>query len=191
MTLGRIYPGQDCSLAAGLEIVGERWTLLVLRDCFYGVRRFRDFHAHLDIPRAVLTARLKRLVTEGLLERRARPTGPEYRLTDRGVGMWPTVFALAQWGEQHLAPAAGPRRLYRHQPCGADLEPTGRCPGCRTVPGPGEITIRHGPGAETTPRDDPVSQALAIGPHQLLTPLLRPETNGPHEPGTRPETQAT
>ena len=181
MALTRTYPRQDCSLAGALEIVGERWTLLVLRDCFYGLRRFGDFHAHLDIPRAVLTERLKRLVAEGLLERRAHPTGPEYRLTDRGVGMWPTVYAMAQWGEQHLAPPAGPRRLLSHVPCETDLAPSGLCPGCGTVPGPAELAIRHGPGADTDLRDDPVTRALAAGPHQLLTPLL-PAAAGDDEP---------
>jgi DNA-binding HxlR family transcriptional regulator len=172
MSSRRTYGRQDCSLAGALEIVGERWTLLVLRDCFYGVRRFNDFHAHLDVPRAVLTDRLKRLVTEGLLERRPTPTGSEYRLTGAGLRLWPAVHALAQWGEWHLAPGSGPRRLFSHASCGTDLDPGGRCPRCDRVPAPAELATRPGPGAAPGFRDDPVSRALGAGPHRLLTALL-------------------
>src|SRR2546423_15667325 len=71
--LGKDYEGQDCSLARALEVVGERWTLLIVRDAFYGVRRFSDFAAHLDIPRAVLSDRLAGLVEDGLMQRRPDP----------------------------------------------------------------------------------------------------------------------
>ena len=71
--LGKDYEGQDCSIARSLEVVGERWTLLIVRDAFYGVRRFNDFQAHLDIPKAVLSDRLSGLVEEGMLERRPTP----------------------------------------------------------------------------------------------------------------------
>ena len=177
MALGKDYAAQDCSLARALEIVGERWTLLVLRDCFYGVRRFGDLHAHLDIPRAVLTQRLKSLTAAGLLERRAHGSSHEYVLTDRGVSLWPAVFTLAQWGEQHLSPDAGPRRLFSHAACGTDLEPSGLCTACRTVPGAEDLLVRNGPGADPTLRTDTVSRALRQQPHRLLTPLeLAPES---------------
>ena len=74
--LGREYERQDCSLARSLEVIGERWTLLIVRDAFYGVRRFTEFHEHLDIPKAVLSDRLKGLIEEGVLERRADPRTP-------------------------------------------------------------------------------------------------------------------
>ncbi|MBV8713141.1 MAG: helix-turn-helix transcriptional regulator, partial [Solirubrobacterales bacterium] len=67
--LGKDYEAQDCSLARALEVIGERWTLLILRDAFFGVRRFNDFHVHLDIPKAVLSDRLSGLVEDGILER--------------------------------------------------------------------------------------------------------------------------
>jgi DNA-binding HxlR family transcriptional regulator len=168
----RTYGKQDCSLAGALEIIGERWTLLVLRDCFYGVRRFNDFQAHLDVPRAVLTDRLKRLVAAGVLERSPTPTGNEYRLTARGTTIWPAIFAIAQWGERNLAPRSGPRQVFSHVTCGTDLEPSGLCPHCDDVPGPAQLTTRPGPGAHTGLRDDPVSRALTSGPHRLLTGLL-------------------
>src|SRR6476659_5502724 len=108
--LGKDYEKQDCSIARTLEVIGERWTLLVVRDVFYGVRRFSDFQAHLDIPRAVLTARLSALVDGGVLERRRYRDSPprdEYVLTEAGVALWPAVYALAQWAVAFLPTAAG------------------------------------------------------------------------------------
>jgi DNA-binding HxlR family transcriptional regulator len=165
--LGTDYARQDCSIAKALEVVGERWTLLILRDCFLGVRRFSDFQSHLDISRAVLTSRLDALVADGLLVR----TGaghPEYRLTEEAAGLWPTIFALGQWGERRTTPGR-PRRLYRHVGCG-ELGDDGRCTSCGMVPGPAELEVRPGPGADPTLRDDPVSVALRQ-PHRLLEPL--------------------
>src|ERR1700675_1097099 len=89
VALGKDYELQDCPVARALELVGERWTILVIRDCFLGVRRVSEFLVHLDIPRAVLTSRLDRLVAEGMLERREyRPGRSEYLLTDRGRSLW-------------------------------------------------------------------------------------------------------
>ena len=111
MALGKDYELQDCPVARALELVGERWTILVIRDCFLGVRRFSDFLVHLDIPRAVLTSRLDRLVSEGMLERREYSLGrSEYLLTDRGRSLWPILHSLAEWGDQQAAPRAGRRR---------------------------------------------------------------------------------
>ena len=107
MALGTEYAQQDCSLARTLEVVGERWTLLILRDCFLGVRRFADFEAHLDISKAVLTQRLATLVDAGLLETVPRGRRHDYVLTDRGRSLWPVLFTMTQWGEEHLAPEAG------------------------------------------------------------------------------------
>ena len=168
MPLGTDYARQDCSLARALEVVGERWTLLILRDCFWGVRRFSDFQAHLDISKAVLAARLDALVADGLLTRTG--TGhPEYELTDEALDLWPAVHALAQWGERRTTPGR-PRRLFAHVGCG-DLEADGRCRSCGRVPPPRDLEIRPGPGADFTVRDDPVSVALRE-PHRLLEPLV-------------------
>src|SRR4051812_46978020 len=98
--LGKEYLDQDCALARALEVVGERWTLLILRDAFYGVRRFSDFHAHLDIPKAVLADRLDGLVEQGVLDRVADPGHGGrnlYELTNRGRDLWPAVYALMSW----------------------------------------------------------------------------------------------
>lgn len=170
MTLGRDYDGQNCSLARALEVVGERWTILVLRDLFFGVRRFTDLQAHLDIPRAVLADRLTRLVDAGVATRTEYRRGRhQYSLTEHGQGLWPALFALSQWGERHDSPN-GRRRVFSHAPCGEDLTPSGQCPACGALPTAAEIEIRPGPGVAHD-RDDPVSVALHAR-HRLLTPLL-------------------
>jgi DNA-binding HxlR family transcriptional regulator len=169
MALGKNYDRQDCSLARSLELVGERWTLLVVRDALYGVRRFGDFLSHLDVPRAVLAQRLQTLVAAGVLERRRYQESPprdEYVLTEMGRELWPAVYMLASWGERHLA---GTNRHFVHAACGTRLDPTAACPACGTRPPLGEIEVRPGTGAGHL-RDDPVSRSLRA-PHRLLEPL--------------------
>jgi DNA-binding HxlR family transcriptional regulator len=169
--LGTGYAGQDCSLASALEVVGERWTLLVVRDLFDGVRRFGDLQRHLEIPRAVLAARLRTLVDHGVVERRADRLGRhDYVLTDRGVELWPAVHALTQWGEKHCAPR-GPRRVVTHAACGVPLDAHGHCPACLMAPSPWHVDVRPGPGVDPRPREDAVSRALRR-PRRLLTPLV-------------------
>lgn len=167
MPLGTDYARQDCSLARALEVVGERWTMLILRDCFWGVRRFSDLQAHLDISRAVLSARLDALVADGLLTR-TEDGHPEYHLTEDGLALWPTLYALTQWGEQRSTPGH-PRRIFFHVGCG-QLRRDGRCATCGETPSPGDLEIHPGPGADLTVRDDQVSVGLRK-PHRLLTPL--------------------
>ncbi len=168
MALGVDYAGQDCSLARALEVVGERWTLLILRDCFLGVRRFSDFEAHLDISKAVLSQRLAALVGAGLLVRTGDAGHRQYAVTQRGRDLWPAIFALTQWGEG-LSERA-PRRVFEHAGCGGAVDATGRCAACGAVPGPERLETRPGPGADPTVRDDVVSRALRT-PHRLLEPL--------------------
>lgn len=170
MALKSDYSTQECSLARTLEVVGERWTLLILRDCFFGLRRFTDFQRHLGIPKAVLTIRLDRLVSAGILARREyRPGRQEYQLTEKGLDLWPALHALNAWGNQNLAPH-GPRSLFIHTDCETPLAAGGFCPECRRVPAAGEIEYRPGPGRVSDP-DDPVEQALRPR-HKLLEPLL-------------------
>src|ERR1700750_3199042 len=102
--LHRTYSDQDCSVARALEVVGERWTILILRDAFLGVRRLDDFQRSLGVARNVLQTRLRRIVEGGLLERRVsreRPVRHEYRLTPRGEDLWPVLLALMEWGDRH------------------------------------------------------------------------------------------
>ena len=166
MPLGTDYASSGCSLARTLEIVGERWTLLIVRDLLFGVRRFSDIQRHLDIPRAILADRLKTLESAGVIER----DGRDILLTERGLQLWPAVHSLMQWGERHLAPD-GPVRMFSHAACDTDLDASGACPACHTDPPPAEIETRSGPGAKRT-RDDAVTVALRE-PHLLLAPIPR------------------
>lgn len=173
MALGIDYARQDCSLARALELVGERWTLLIVRDCFFGVRRFGDFRIHLDISKAVLAQRLGALVDAGLLERRARTFegGHEnYVPTPALERLWPAIFALSYWGEEQTAKPAGKRRKFMHAPCGTDLGPLGMCPECGVAPGPHDIDTDIGPGYDPDTRSDEVSMQLRTR-RRLLTPL--------------------
>jgi DNA-binding HxlR family transcriptional regulator len=173
MALGKDYAGQQCALARALELVGERWTLLVVRDVFYGVHRFSDLQAHLDIPRAVLTSRLAALVDAGILQRRRYQQSPprdEYLLTDTGRALWPAIFALGQWAVEHVPSAEGVVREYAHIPCDAVVDRTGMCPVCRVIAPVEELEMRPGPGAGAYLRTDPVSVALRR-PHRLTERL--------------------
>jgi DNA-binding HxlR family transcriptional regulator len=165
--LGNDYDRQTCSLARTLEVVGERWTLLIVRDLFMGIQRFSDLVAHLDIPRAILSARLSALEAEGLVERGDRQ---EVHLTAAGRDLWPSVYALTQWGERHRCAGGGARRLWLHAACGTALDDAGACPQCGVTPTPEEVETRPGTGRDRPMRDDAVSVALRE-PHRLLTPL--------------------
>ncbi|UNS97239.1 helix-turn-helix transcriptional regulator [Streptomyces tubbatahanensis] len=175
MALKKGYAAQDCSLARTLELVGERWTMLVIRDAFYGVRRYSDFLAHLDIPRAVLSTRLRTLTESGVMERRRYEQSPprdEYVLTEKGRRLWSALFALLMWGQEFTTGGATVRRRYVHAACGHELEAGGGCRPCeRPAVPPEDIEVHPGPAAEgPTARHDPVSRALSK-PHRLLRPL--------------------
>jgi DNA-binding HxlR family transcriptional regulator len=140
------YEGQNCSIARALEIVGERWTLLIVRDAFLGRRRFDEFQQSLGISRNVLTERLGRLVDEGILDRvlyQERPERYEYRLTTKGRDLHLALTALRQWGDAYLSPK--PPSVLRakgtKKPVVAALVPKGaeayRVDEVELVPGPG------------------------------------------------------
>lgn len=155
--LPRTYKSQHCSVARSLELIGERWTLLVIRDAFLGVRRFDDFQRSLGVARNVLTARLELLVEEGILERRRyqqRPERFEYRLTeDKGLGLWPVLIALVRWGDEHLADGRPPRRIV-HRGCGGEITERLGCEACGAALGPRDVEAIPGPGST---RGRPVS----------------------------------
>lgn len=122
-----------CSIARTLDVVGERWTLLVLRDAFNGVRRFEDFAARLPIARNILTDRLQTLVEHGILRRdpyQERPARYEYRLTPKGMELYPVLIALLQWGDRHLAGEDGPPLDVLHRDCGHPVTAAVLCTGC-------------------------------------------------------------
>jgi DNA-binding HxlR family transcriptional regulator len=172
MALGHDYEMQDCPIARALELVGERWTLLIIRDCFLGVSRFNDFLAHLDVPKAILSARLEKLVASGILrKKRYGPRQYDYLLTERGTALFPILYGFAVWGDTHHAPSKGRRRVFSHVTCGTELDPHGVCPTCKTFAAPDDVEIRNGAGAELDLRDDIVTKVLS-SPHRLLSPLM-------------------
>ncbi|SNS95775.1 transcriptional regulator, HxlR family [Streptosporangium subroseum] len=151
-TLGHMHARVDnCSIERTLAVVGEKWTLLVLREAFNGVRRFADMQASTGAPRQVLSARLTRLVEEGILRKVPyREPGQrrrdEYRLTQMGLDLYPTMMALMQWGDRYLADPDGPPVLITHRGCGALVEQHFRCADGHEVAGPREVTPIPGPG---------------------------------------------
>ena len=123
---------ENCSVARALEVIGEKWTLVVLREVFQGVRRFDDMRARTQIPRQVLSVRLARLVQDGILYRKPyREPGQrvrmEYRLTPKGIDLHPVLLSLMTWGDRYLADPAGPSLELYHRDCGAPVELQLRC----------------------------------------------------------------
>jgi DNA-binding HxlR family transcriptional regulator len=127
------YPGQTCSIAKALEVVGERWTLLIVRDVMTGYRRFDELQKSLGVARNVLSARLQRLVEEDILERRPYQESPErheYFLTEKGLDLWPSLVALLGWGDRHTEYPDGPPLLVFHKECGGAVSDRGVCERC-------------------------------------------------------------
>jgi DNA-binding HxlR family transcriptional regulator len=148
MALGKDYATQECSIARALEVVGERWTLLVLRDVFLGLHRFDELIASLGVTRTVLTHRLRKLVDEGVLERRRYQERPErfsYHPTEKGRALLPVLMGLMRWGDAYYAGAAGPPRLLLHRGCGGALTDTQTCGRCAAAVGFDEVDAPLGP----------------------------------------------
>jgi DNA-binding HxlR family transcriptional regulator len=127
------FASMECSVARTLDVVGEWWTLLVLRDCFSRVRRFEDFQKSLGIARNVLADRLQTLVDNGILERRQyqeRPDRHEYRLTQKGLDLYPVLVSLMRWGDRWAFGADPAPVQLTHKACGHDVMPVLVCPGC-------------------------------------------------------------
>ena len=146
--LGRTYEDQICSISRTLEVVGERWTLLIVRDIFFGVRRFGDLQTSLGVARNVLTDRLNHLVEDGIVARepyQELPTRYEYALTPKGMDLLPVLLAMMQWGDKHALPAAGPPRLVRHLHCGGEVGQHLACTKCEQRLGENDIEILPGP----------------------------------------------
>lgn len=141
---------QPCSIARSVAVIGDRWTLMILRDAFLGVRRFEAFQARLGISRTIITERLKLLVAEGVLTRlvyQDRPIRHEYRLTEKGLDLYPVVMAIVSWGDRHYAGEAGAPLLHRHKACGCDFHPVMTCSACHAPVAAREVETRPGPGA--------------------------------------------
>jgi len=142
------FAGMDCSVAQCLEVVGEWWSMLILRDCFLHVTRFDDFQRRLGISRNILNQRLSRLVDAGVLQRvpyAEHPRRYDYRLTDKGRDLWPVIDAMRQWGDRYAAPSGPPVRL-THKGCGEVTQTQVVCASCGEPVGARDFTAVAGPG---------------------------------------------
>lgn len=139
----------SCSVAKTVEVVGERWTVLILREAFLGVRRFDHIQRDLGIARNILSDRLGKLVEHDILERRQyseRPARFEYRLTERGRDLHPVIVTLMAWGDKHLPNPAGPPVTLVHEPCGHEMTPALACPHCHEHIDARNVRPHAGPG---------------------------------------------
>jgi DNA-binding HxlR family transcriptional regulator len=137
------------SVGRTLNLVGERWTMMILRETFFGVRRYGQFARNLGIPRPTLSLRLRKLVDAGLLDRVLYSTGPdrhEYRLTEAGRDLFPAVIALMRWGDADLAGPEGPPIVLRHETCGNPSHPHFTCDVCGAEINTRNVTSERGPG---------------------------------------------
>jgi DNA-binding HxlR family transcriptional regulator len=158
----RPFSEQNCSIAAALAIVGERWSLLVMREVLFGRGRFSEIKRNLGVAPNILSDRLQQLVEHGLLERRQVDGGEshEYVATAKGRDLSPVLSALLRWGDEHATPPGGPPRVQVHTVCGHDAHPRMHCSHCGELIGPGELRARPGPGASPKQVADGVLPAL-------------------------------
>lgn len=143
------YDSGNCSVGRTLEVIGDRWTMLVLREAFFGVRRFDRMQHNLGIARNILADRLQKLVGHGVLERRLyqeRPERFEYRLTRKGLDLYPSLVTLMKWGDTYMAdPAGAPLKLI-HESCGHPADPRLACGHCGEPLDAHEVRVEPGPG---------------------------------------------
>lgn len=150
--LSRDYPEQNCSIARTLEVVGERWSLLIVRDVFSGIRRYEDLHRSLGIARNILQTRLNRLVEEGVLERRPYAgSRHEYHLTRKGRDLWPVLMTMLAWGDRYYREGGVPR-IFRHRDCGGRMDERLTCSRCGEALTYRDIFMEWGPGADAETR---------------------------------------
>jgi DNA-binding HxlR family transcriptional regulator len=146
-----VVPPEECTLAGALSVIGERWTMLILREAFFGVKRFEQMQRDLGIARNILADRLQKLVTQGIFTRvryQERPERYEYRLTEKGLDLYPAIVALMRWGDKHLAGELGPPVTLVHRSCGQEIEPQLTCSACGERLVARDVTPQHGRGAQ-------------------------------------------
>ncbi len=146
------YDTANCAIGAAVGILGERPTFLVLREAFNGVRRFDDMQRRTGLPRQVLSQRLARLVTEGLLrkvpyQQAGQRSRAEYRLTGKGLDLYPVLVALMEWGDRYEGGADGPPVMLRHRDCGEPVRLQLSCASGHVLESAREVTPVPGPGA--------------------------------------------
>jgi DNA-binding HxlR family transcriptional regulator len=143
---------EGCTIERTAEVIGDRWSLLILREVISGIRRFDQLTVRTGIPRQVLTGRLERLLDQGILRREpyqepGQRQRSEYRLTDKGIDLYPVLVAMQQWGDHYLAAPGGPPTEFAHRDCGERIELVLRCEGGHEVVRNREVAGRLGPGA--------------------------------------------
>jgi DNA-binding HxlR family transcriptional regulator len=146
------------SVGRALSLVGDRWTIMILRETFFGVRRYGQFARNLNIPRPTLSLRLRKLVDSGLLDRVLYSTEPErheYRLTQAGRDLFPAVIALMRWGDTYLAGPEGPPIVLHHETCGKRTQPHLTCDVCGEEINTRNVLPERGPGFITEPVSPP------------------------------------
>jgi DNA-binding HxlR family transcriptional regulator len=147
------WSAENCTVGRTMSILGERWTFVVVREVFNGVRRFDDIRRHSGIPRQVLSNRLGLLVDQDVL-RRERYQDPgerarhEYRLTEKGFDLYPVLVAIADWGDRYLADPGGPPVEFEHRECGGVVHSVLECTEGHRVERPRDVVTRIGPGAQ-------------------------------------------
>jgi DNA-binding HxlR family transcriptional regulator len=158
------FAGMTCSIARTLDVAGEWWSPLIVRDVHLGITRFDDMRRDLGISRKVLSERLERLVEQGVLQRRAysdRPPRHEYLLTDKGREFVDVLLAMIAWGDRWTAGDAGPPVLLRHDACGELTHAEVRCARCGRLLHADEVTIEPGPGGSAGRGTSVVAERLA------------------------------
>lgn len=166
---------ETCSMARTLSVVGDRWSLLILRDIFLGRRRFEDLCTQLGISRPALTQRLRKLEQNEVLQKRAYQDNPprfEYHLTEKGIDLYPIIMTMAQWGDKWKDDGNGPPIEYQHQLCGHKTKPVMCCSECNEPLNAWEVSPKIGPGlrAAMNKSSEPFAE-------EKLPPFLRPLTN--------------
>ncbi len=144
------FAAMPCSIARSLPVVGDPWSVLVLRDVHVGIKRFSELQENLGVSRKVLTERLAHLLEEGLLERRPysdRPPRHEYLLTPKGQDFVNVLLAIAGWGDRWTTGRAGPPALYRHVTCGQVTQVEPHCAACGEIMSAADVEVVPGPGA--------------------------------------------
>lgn len=146
------YDTENCSIQRTLDVIGEKWTILVLREAFNGVRRFDQIRDHVGVSDPVLADRLRKLVSAGALEATpyqepGRRTRYEYRLTNKGLDLYPVMIALLRWGDRYCADSAGPSALVTHQGCDHPVEAVVECTAGHKLASPRHGRVTPGPGA--------------------------------------------
>jgi DNA-binding HxlR family transcriptional regulator len=163
---------QVCSVARSLSVVGERWTMLIIRDAFLGTRRFDQFQSNLGITRHRLSERLGKLVEHGVLVKvpyQERPLRHEYRLTRKGLGLYPVLMSLARWGDEWMDKGEGAPLEYVHRSCGKVTRPVLACSECGEPLRPEEVTPQIGPALKQL-----AAEAVDAGESlSNIPPLLR------------------